>query len=148
MSSYASFPPSHFNPPPHPFSLLCSFPSLFGCVTHTLTLVPARHSDFLRGLPTSSIATLSAEALSDPSTLSPADRVRLIHDYITSPIADGGLGIVPESKDWGRVEGLIALHDNEFNDMWIRNWTRKQIGFGIGTVELDKIKEQVRRFIL
>lgn len=37
----------------------------------------------------------------------------------------------------------MAIHDHEFNDMWIRSWTRRQVGFGIGAIELDKIKDQV-----
>jgi len=90
----------------------------------------------LRGLPTSSLMTMNHEA-----SLAPADRVRLIHDYITSTTLDGGLGILPGSKDWSRVESLMALHDHEFNDMWLRSWTRRQIGFGISSIELDKIKD-------
>lgn len=85
--------------------------------------------------------------MSEPGSLAAGDRVRLIHEYITSTVLDGGLGIVPGSKDWNRVESLIALHDKEFNDMWLRSWTRRQIGFGIGAVELDKIKEQVCTYL-
>lgn len=85
-----------------------------------------------------------ASALSDPSTLSPADRLRIVHEFVTSTPHDGGLGIVPGSKDWTRVESVLALHDHEFNDMWLRSWTRRQVGFGINKVELDKIKDQVR----
>ncbi|KLO19131.1 DUF590-domain-containing protein [Schizopora paradoxa] len=101
-----------------------------------------RHSDFLRGLPSSSMTTMTTEALSEPESLAPADRVRLIHDYITSTTLDGGLGIIPGSKDWKRVESIMALHDHDFNDMWLRSWTRRQIGFGIGIIELDKIKDE------
>ena len=86
---------------------------------------------------------MSPEALSEPASLAPADRVRLIHDYITSTTLDGGLGVLPGSKDWSRVESIMALHDHEFNDMWLRSWTRRQIGFGIGSIELDKIKDEV-----
>lgn len=77
------------------------------------------------------------------SPLSPADRLRLLHDYVTSVQSDGGLGIVPGTKHWSRVESIMALHDHEFNEMWIRAWTRRQIGFSIGAVELDKLKDQV-----
>lgn len=62
---------------------------------------------------------------------------------MTSTRYDGGLGIVPGSKEWARIESVVALHDQDFNDLWIRTWTRRQIGFGIGKVELDKIKDHV-----
>jgi len=101
-----------------------------------------RHSDFLHGLPTSSLSSLDAKVLIDPSSLSPADRVRLVYEYITSTTSDGGLGIVPGSKEFTRLESIVALHNHEFNDIWMRSWTRRQIGFGIGVVELDKIKDQ------
>lgn len=91
---------------------------------------------------------MSAEALSQPASLAPADRIRLIYEFITSTTSDGGLGIVPGSKDWTRVESITALHDQEFNDMWLRSWTRRQLGFGIGVVELDKIKDQVSNSFL
>ncbi|TFK51911.1 DUF590-domain-containing protein [Heliocybe sulcata] len=72
------------------------------------------------------------------TSLSPSDRLRLIHGYITSMPPDGGLGVLPRSKDWDRVESVMALHDYEFNEHWIRSWTSRQSG----SVHLDKIREQ------
>ena len=66
-----------------------------------------------------------------------------MYEFITSTAHDGGLGIVPGSSEWPRVESVLALHDHHFNDMWMRSWTRRQIGFGISGGELDKIREQV-----
>ena len=54
---------------------------------------------------------------------------------------------MPGSPEWPRVEDVLALHDHEFNDMWLHSWTRRQIGFGIGRGELDKIKDQVHTVI-
>jgi hypothetical protein len=48
--------------------------------------------------------------------LAPADRIRLVHAFITSMPADGGLGISPDSPDWDLVESVMALHDREFNE--------------------------------
>ena len=101
-----------------------------------------RQSDFLRGLPASSLPSLTAPL--NPEDIAPADRLRLIYERITSTPHDGGLGVVPGGKGWERVESVMALHDREFNDMWLRAWTRRQVGFGIGIGELDKIKDQVR----
>ena len=76
----------------------------------------------------------------EQTPLSPADYLRLIHTYITSTVSDGGLGIVSGSKEWDRIESVMALHDHSFNDEWIRLWTTRQLGF----VPLDGIKDQVR----
>lgn len=96
----------------------------------------SRHSDFVCGLPTANpTATLDL----DVSPLSPADRLRLVHTYVTSTISDGGLGIAPGSADWDRVESIMMLHDYAFNDEWIRSWTRRELGF----VTFDKIRYQV-----
>ncbi|KAH0582492.1 hypothetical protein H2248_010436 [Termitomyces sp. 'cryptogamus'] len=92
-----------------------------------------RHSDFLSGLP---IKPLGSEA--ENISLSPADRIRLIYDYVTSISSDGGLGIVPRSSDWDLVESVMTLHDRAFNDAWIRSWTPRQIA----SVELAKIRGQ------
>ena len=100
-----------------------------------------RHSDFLQGLPASRLPSLPKDF--STSSISAADRLRLIYEYVTSTRFDGGLGIVSNSKDWPRVESIMALHDHDFNDTWIRVWTRRQLGFAIDTVELDKLKDQV-----
>ncbi|KAF8074650.1 calcium-activated chloride channel-domain-containing protein [Lyophyllum atratum] len=92
-----------------------------------------RHSDFLSGLPTT---PLGPEA--DPISLSPADRIRLVHAYVSSIPADGGLGITPGSSEWDLVESVMTLHDREFNERWTRSWTPRQIA----SVQLEKIREQ------
>ncbi|KAI5124246.1 hypothetical protein M0805_005095 [Coniferiporia weirii] len=101
-----------------------------------------RYQDFLRGLSSTELITRDSSALADPSQLSPADRLRIVYEFVTSTPHGGGLGIVPGSKEWTRVESVVALHDHKFNELWIHSWTRLQIGFGIGKIELDKIKNQ------
>lgn len=76
----------------------------------------------------------------DTEPLSPADRVRLVHGYITSSQVDGGLGIIPECEEWCLVQSVMALHDHDFNEHWLRSWTRHRIA----SVELGKIRDQVR----
>ncbi|KAG6832166.1 hypothetical protein H0H92_004897 [Tricholoma furcatifolium] len=92
-----------------------------------------RHSDFLSGLP---IKTLGSEV--QHIQLTPADRIRLVHDYITSMPADGGLGVVPGATEWDLVESIFALHDRKFNETWLRSWTPRQIA----SVQLEKIRGQ------
>ena len=70
--------------------------------------------------------------------LTPADRLRLIHNYITSMTSDGGLGIIPESNEWDRVDSVMGIHNREFNEAWIRLWTRH-----ITSVKVENIREQV-----
>ncbi|KAJ8694723.1 hypothetical protein PTI98_007374 [Pleurotus ostreatus] len=61
------------------------------------------------------------------SALAPADRLRLVYEFVTSAPADGGLGITPETGEWDLVESVMLLHDKDFNDAWIRSWTRRTI---------------------
>ena len=76
---------------------------------------------------------------SGKTSLSDADRVRLVHDYITWTAADGGLAVVPGAKQWSRVTSIMAIHDQEFNERWLKAWSTH----GIGSVDLDKIKDRV-----
>ena len=85
----------------------------------------------------------SAEADLDSAPLSSADRVRLVHTYLTSTPLDGGLGIIPGCKEWDLVQSVMVLHNHEFNDQWIRLWTRHRIA----SVELEKVRDQVRAHI-
>jgi hypothetical protein len=96
-----------------------------------------RHSDFIHGLPTSTLPAISANVGAGP--LTPADRLRLIYTYITSMHSDGGLGIIPGSKEWDHVVSVLGLHDRTFNDLWITSWTTRRIA----PVKLERIREQV-----
>lgn len=71
--------------------------------------------------------------------LSDADRVRLVHDYITQATADGGLAVVPGTEQWSRVTNIMAIHDQEFNEKWLKEWS----SHGVGSADLDKIKDHV-----
>lgn len=99
-----------------------------------------RHADFLLGLP-SSLPGHSRDSTVSP--LSHADRLRLVHDYISSLKTEGGLGIVPGLSQWSRLESILALHDPDFNRSWITTWTRRRVGFNIGFAELNKIRDEV-----
>lgn len=93
-----------------------------------------RESDFLSGLPTA-----PGQDGVDAQHLSPADRLRLVHAYVTSMPADGGLGVTPGSSEWDLVESVMALHDREFNETWVRSWNIRHLT----SVQMDKIREQV-----
>ncbi|KAI0675957.1 DUF590-domain-containing protein [Trametes maxima] len=110
---------------------------LVHCPQSTLTRLVQRerYSDFLCGLPTTN-PTGTRDLNEEP--LSAADRLRLVHTYVTSTPADGGLGVAPGSSSWDRVESVMVLHDHTFNEAWIRAWTTRQLGF----VKFNKIREQ------
>jgi len=64
-----------------------------------------------------------------------------VHAYVTGNPSDGGLGIHPDNDAWPRVESIMALHDPEYNDVWIRSVTKT---FDVGHEQLDFIRSQVR----
>lgn len=78
-----------------------------------------RHSDFLHGLPTTQLPS------ANDVQLSPADRIRILHTFITALPSDGGLGVIPGSDEWSRVESVMVLHDQEFNKLWLQSWTAR-----------------------
>ncbi|KAG2126233.1 calcium-activated chloride channel-domain-containing protein [Suillus clintonianus] len=94
-----------------------------------------RNSDFLYGLPMSKMPSTNEY---ESAPLSTADRIRLVHGFISSTPEDRGLGIIPGRKEWDLVESVMVLHDHDFNDHWIRLWTRHRIA----NVELEKIRDQ------
>ncbi|KAJ3303014.1 hypothetical protein HDU76_005428 [Blyttiomyces sp. JEL0837] len=84
------------------------------------------------------------------SLLTPADRLRLVHELITAPIYEGGAGVIAPNHDphstemavdalgtiddagmhgWlpgcRRITALIALNDVEFANRWIKTWSHK-----------------------
>ncbi|KAH7916667.1 calcium-activated chloride channel-domain-containing protein [Hygrophoropsis aurantiaca] len=95
-----------------------------------------RHSDFLYGLPMSKLPSSATDL--DSAPLCSADRIRLVHTYITSTHQDGGLGIIPDCTDWDLVQSVMVLQDHDFNDQWIRLWTTHRIA----SVQLEKIRDQ------
>lgn len=61
-----------------------------------------------------------------------------MHAYISSSPADGGLGISPDASEWDLVDSIFPLHDKEFNDLWVRAWTPRNIA----SVQLERIRDQ------
>jgi anoctamin-10 len=89
------------------------------------------------GLPTTNLASVADT--SDSAKLAPADRLRLINDYIASTTEEGGLGIIVGLPQWNRVESVMALQDHDFNHEWIKSWSTHRVG----DKELDGIRDQV-----
>jgi len=72
-------------------------------------------------------------------SLSPADRLRIVHGYVTSTHADGGLGIHPGAPEWDLVDSVTVIHDHQFNETWIHSWSTHRITSAL----INKIREQV-----
>lgn len=100
-----------------------------------------RRTDFVNGVGRARIPSLTSTG--NASAVTPAERLRLVHTYITSPILDGGLGIAPGASSWTRIQSIMALQDRDFNSTWLSDWTRKQVGFSIPLPELDKVRDNV-----
>ncbi|CAE6500154.1 unnamed protein product, partial [Rhizoctonia solani] len=98
-----------------------------------------RRTDFVYGVARAKVPSLASTG--NPNAVTPAERIRLVHGYISSPKADGGLGVAPGSPYWTRIQSIMALQDRDFNQTWLSNWTRKQVGFSIPVTELDKIRD-------
>lgn len=64
--------------------------------------------------------------------------------YVCSSKNDGGLGITPGASDWSRVESVMALHDQQWNDKWIKKWSTS---LGVNA-SLDQLRAQVRQFTM
>ncbi|KAG8752533.1 hypothetical protein FRC14_006957 [Serendipita sp. 396] len=99
-----------------------------------------RHTDFLHGLLTNAYSGEDRDFSAAP--VSPADRLRLVHSYVTATNTQGGLGIAPGSKKWPHVKSVFVLHDRTFNHTWISSWTKRQLGFSLSDKELDVVKNQ------
>jgi anoctamin-10 len=54
---------------------------------------------------------------------SPATRIRLLHSLLTAPAVQKGLGITPGEGKWSRVKSIAALHDEEANKAWLKQWS-------------------------
>ncbi|KAH9066519.1 DUF590-domain-containing protein [Lactarius vividus] len=109
---------------------------LVSCPDHQLQQLVQRerYSDFLHGL--------STPVPASPTAPRASERLRLVYSYVTATPSDGGLGIHPEHDSWSRIESIMALHDPDFNDRWIRTLTTSTSTIGHG--RLDEIRTQVR----
>jgi hypothetical protein len=57
------------------------------------------------------------------SAITPATRLRLAYELLTSPALQHGLGITPGAGDWSRVKAIVALHDDDTDKAWLEHWT-------------------------
>ncbi|KZP01835.1 DUF590-domain-containing protein [Calocera viscosa TUFC12733] len=99
-----------------------------------------RTEDFLHGVNAASLPALEQPV--DAAPLTPADRLRLLHSYITTSALDGGLGIAPGASGHERLAGIMALKDKQFERAWIRSWTMSRLGVWMSDTELARVKDE------
>lgn len=84
-------------------------------------------------------STLSGESLNE------AERFRIIHRLITSPLDEGGAGIIPKEGRWKNVESIFPLHDHTFNREWIKKWSTMTF---LSVEDLDEIRDRFGEKVL
>lgn len=57
---------------------------------------------------------------------------------LTQPTSDGGAGITPGKGAWTLVESIFPLHDTEFNNGWMKEWSTKWV---ITPEDLRKLRD-------
>ncbi|CAJ0755811.1 22378_t:CDS:2 [Entrophospora sp. SA101] len=70
-------------------------------------------------------------------SLSDAERLRLVHDIITS-YDDECAGINPKLDGFELVESVFPLHDRNYNKNWIKAWSTKWL---INDEDLNRLKD-------
>lgn len=72
--------------------------------------------------------------------LTEAERLRIIYQLITNPVAEGGAGITPKKNEWENVESIFALHDHVYNKQWIKKWSTQYL---LTAEDLDDIRNRL-----
>ncbi|KAJ5618807.1 Acyl-CoA N-acyltransferase [Penicillium lagena] len=68
-----------------------------------------------------------------------AERLRVVSQMITHPREEGGAGITPNHGEWKNVTAIFALHDEETNKKWMRDWSQKTF---LSDEDLDDIRNK------
>ncbi|KAJ3179606.1 hypothetical protein HDU87_002812 [Geranomyces variabilis] len=82
----------------------------------------------------------------DLPPLTPAERMRLVYELLTTPTYEGGAGITMDEEVVGVtdavggkfVEAIFAPHDKEFANKWVKNWAKKWL---LDDQDLDAIRD-------
>ncbi|KAL8800347.1 MAG: hypothetical protein Q9182_005241 [Xanthomendoza sp. 2 TL-2023] len=98
----------------------------------------SRVKDWLHGVRAAEPAKETQETLAGQD-LTEAERFRTIHHLITSPIDEGGAGIIPKDGRWKNVESIFPLHDHVFNKEWIKKWSTMTF---LKVEDLDQIRDR------
>ncbi|WFD31698.1 hypothetical protein MSPP1_002737 [Malassezia sp. CBS 17886] len=115
-----------------------------------------RYRDFMFGVASAhglgyplAIESRGAVTTSTGAIVSPADRVRYVHELVTGPRESAGVGCVPgagvepRSAAYPHLVDMMPLHDAEFNRAWLSSWasvTMRSVLLGVGDEELESLR--------
>ncbi|KAF1978416.1 DUF590-domain-containing protein [Bimuria novae-zelandiae CBS 107.79] len=99
----------------------------------------SRVRDWVHGVRAAAPPKETPEAL-ETGPLYDAERLRIIYQLITNPVAEGGAGVTPKEGEWENVESIFALHDHARNKDWIKKWTSQ---YFLKTEDLDEIRDRL-----
>lgn len=69
-----------------------------------------------------------------------SERLRIIYQLITNPESEGGAGITPKEGEWKNVESLFPLHDHQYNNEWLKKWSKQWM---LLPEDIDEIRERL-----
>ncbi|KAL8701991.1 MAG: hypothetical protein Q9224_000228 [Gallowayella concinna] len=98
----------------------------------------SRVKDWLYGVRAAEPAQETQDTLAGQN-LTEAERFRTIHHLITSPVNEGGAGVIPKEGRWKNVESIFPLHDHVFNKEWIKKWSTMTF---LKVEDLDQIRDR------
>lgn len=98
-----------------------------------------RVRDWIHGIRAAAPPKETRQAL-EAEPLYEAERLRIIYQLITNPVAEGGAGIKPKEGEWECVESIFALHDHEYNKEWLKKWSSS---YTLSTEDLDEIRNRL-----
>jgi anoctamin-10 len=96
----------------------------------------SRMKDWLHGIRQIQPLKDAATALTE-EPLTPAERLRQIHNMINHPKPDGGAGITPKTGEWKNVDSIFPLHDHAKNKKWLAEFSTKTF---LTADDLDELK--------
>ncbi len=107
---------------------------------HDTILIPnGRVKDWLYGVRAAQPDRETQNSLTS-QPLTEAERYRIVYHMITNPKEEGGAGITPKQGHWKNVESIFPLHDQKFNNQWIRKWSTMTF---LRAEDLDEIRDHL-----
>ena len=86
----------------------------------------SRLQDWLQGVRASAPDSDIGKALRD-EPVTEAERLRLVYYLIFSHQNEGGAGVTEGGSRWKHVAAIFPLQDQDFNKLWIRQWSQKYL---------------------
>lgn len=98
----------------------------------------ARSRDWLSGVRIA-VPDQAEQSIEEPP-ISDGERLEIIFDLITAPKADQGAAITPNFGKWTSVKSIFPLHDQDFDNAWLKRWSTKW------TIDDDELENLCQHF--